>query len=166
MNDEKKLVWVLRLFSASAVTFPLVFYYLSSESLSTFLTPIFTPFNPDLHFQITSIEVDDVGGNMYVLRIGLVNTGNIEIGLKKMDGRIDVPSFNFGGGLLLQSPLTLPPAGGDELRILFTLEKGDPSAFQRIFAERPAMSLSGNATVVLNSAEIPMVFSISIPSGD
>ncbi|MGQ9597191.1 MAG: hypothetical protein ACUVQY_04415 [Thermoproteota archaeon] len=166
MNDEKKLVWVLRLFSVSAIMVPLVFYYLSSESLSTFFTPVFTPFNPNLHFQITSMEFDDVGGNMYVLRIGLVNTGNMEIGLKKMDGRIDVPSFNFGGRLLLQSPLTLPPAGGDELRILFTLGKGDPSDFQRIFTERPMMSLSGNATVILNSAEIPMAFSISIPSGD
>ncbi|MEM2088203.1 MAG: hypothetical protein QXF52_05940 [Thermoproteota archaeon] len=165
MNDEKKLVWVLRLFSVSAIMIPLVFYYLSSESLSTFFTPVFTAFDPNLHFQITSMEVDDVGGNVYLLRIGLLNAGNMGLGLKEMGGRIDVPSFNFGGRLLLQAPLTLPPAEVDELRILFTLEKGDPSDFQRIFTERPVASLSGNATVVLNSAEIPMVFSINIPSG-
>jgi hypothetical protein len=165
VNDEKKLVWVLRLFSASAIMVPLVFYYFSSESLSGFFMPVFSSFNPNLHFQITSMELNDVGGNMCVLRIGLFNTGNMELGLKKLDGRIDVPSLNFGGRLLLQAPLALPPAGGDELRVLFTLEKGDPSDFQRILVERPMMSLSGNATVVLNSAEIPIVFSINIPSG-
>lgn len=164
MNDEKKLVWVLRLFSVSAIMTPLVFYYFSSESLPIFFTPTFTPFNTNLHFQITSIEFNDVGSNMYILKMGLLNTGNMRLGLKKLDGRIDVPSLNFGGRLLLQEPLALPPAGEDELRVLFKLEKGDPGDFQRIFVERTMMSLSGNATVILNSTEIPMVFSINIPS--
>jgi hypothetical protein len=165
MDDEKKLVWMLRLVSVSAIMVPLVFHYLSSESVSVFLMPVSTPFNPNVSFQITSMDVDDVNGNTYVLRIGLLNTGSMEVGLRKLEGRIEIYSFNLSGRLVLQSPFTLIPEEGDELRVLFTLEKGDPKVFQRIFAERPMIVLSGNATLVFNSAEIPVVFSISIPSG-
>lgn len=165
MKDEKTIVWLLRLISILVILIPLAFYYLVSNSLQNFLLTVFSSFNPDLRFQITSIWFDNAGENTYFLRIGLLNTGNMMIGLKRFDGRINVPEFDLIGRLTLQSSFTLLPGGEEELNFLFMLERGNPDDFQQIFIQRPVINLSGNATLVLNSAEMPLVFSILLPSG-
>lgn len=164
MDSEKIIVWSLRLITIVVFLVPFAFYYLISGSISDFLVPSLTPpsnllfFNPN-SLRVTSVDYH-IRDSTYLLSIGLSNAGNMGIGLKEVDVRISVPSLNMIGRLVLQSPFTLEPGEEETVNVIFLLENGTHEDFLMFLSQKPPVNLSGKATLVLNSAELPLNLSI------
>jgi hypothetical protein len=165
MNSEKALVWSLRIITITIVLVPLVYYYFVSGSLLNFIMPSLTippsirSFNPG-SLRITSVDYS-VAGNTYLLSIGVYNAGSMGIGLKEASGIISAPSLNIRGRFSLQSPFFLEPNEEERIGITFLLESGTESDLATLVSQRLPVEISGGATLVLDSAELPLNVSIS-----
>lgn len=170
MDSELAVVWSLRLITITIVLAPLVFNFFAAGSLQGFIIPgLNIPLGSTLNVQhpLHATAVDySITGDMCLLNIGLSNTGSIGIGLKELDCRITVPSLNMSGRLVLQSPFVLKPAGSGKVSFSLTVENGSIEDFLRILSQGPQASLSGEATLILDSAELPLSLTItSLPTG-
>lgn len=170
MDSEATVVWLLRLVTITIVSVPLVFNYFASGSPQVFIMPGFTiPLGSTLNIQ-RSLHVTSIGysimGDTCLLSLGLSNTGSMEIGLKELDCKITVPSLNTSGRLMLQSPFLLKPAGSSRVSFSLTVENGSIEDFLRLLSQGPQVSLSGKATLLLGSAELPISLTITgLPTG-
>ncbi|MEM3647227.1 MAG: hypothetical protein QW334_03675 [Thermofilum sp.] len=165
MSSEKTIVWSLRLITIAMVLVPPALHYFSSGSLQDFLVPGLTLpsssiFNIQHSLQVTSVDYSIVGDTC-LLSVGLSNAGSIGVGLKKLDCRIYVTSLNLSGRLVLNSPFILKPGGAEMVNFSFFLESGTYEDLLRVFSQKPAASLSGEATIVLDSAELPLTLSVT-----
>ncbi|MCX8183104.1 MAG: hypothetical protein N3F08_01600 [Crenarchaeota archaeon] len=169
MDSEAKIVWSLRLITIAMVLVPLVFNYFASGSLQGFIMPGLTiPLGSTINIQhslrVTSIDYS-IMGDTCLLSLGLSNTGSIGIGLKELDCKITVVSLNTSGRLVLQSPFILKPAGGEKVGFSLTVENGSLEDFIRALLQGSQVNLSGKATVLLDSAELPLSMEItSLPT--
>lgn len=165
MNIEEALIWTLRIITITIILVPLVSYYLASESLLNFIMPSLTipssltSFNPS-SLSITSIDYE-VNGNTYLLIIGVYNAGSIGIGLKEASGTISVPSLNIEGRFVLQSPFFLKPGEEEKANIKFLLESGTERDLKTLVSQRLPIEISGEAILILDSAELPLKVSIN-----
>jgi hypothetical protein len=165
MKSDKAVTWVLRIVSIVILLSPIVYYYSASASLKDFLIPKLSLPLSDLRFQITSMEIGGFEGNTFTLRTGLLNHGEVGVGLKKLEGEFSIPEFNLDGKIVLQSSLIVPSREMRELVFLVTLENGNSEDLHQIIINRLPIDLSGSATLVLGSAEIPLIFSIKFRTG-
>ncbi len=165
MNSERTLAWSLRIITAVIVLVPLAYYYLASGSLFNFIMPSLTippsirSFNPG-SLRITSVDYS-IAGNTYLLSIGVYNAGSMGIGLKEATGTISAPSLNVRGRFSLQSPFLLEPNEEERVTITFLLESGTERDLATLVSQRLPVEISGGATLVLDSAELPLNVSIS-----
>lgn len=163
MNSESILVWLLRSITAIAVLVPLAFYYFTSGSAWNFIMPsLDIPsnlmyFNPN-SLRITSVDYSAIG-NTYILSLRAYNTGSMSIGLKEFDGIISVSSLNMRIRFVIQSSFILEP--GEEERVSVLLENGSLEDFLVLYSQKPPVDISGKATLILHSAELPLNFSIT-----
>jgi len=170
MVSEATIVWSLRLVTAAVFLVPLACHYFYSGSLQDFLVPGLTlPSSSIINIQhslrVTFMDYRIVGDTC-LLSVGLYNSGNIEIGLKKLDCEISVPSLNMSGRLVLQSPFILKPSGSEIVSFSLLLENGDSEDLLQLFSQKPPVNFSGEATLFLDSAELPLSLSAtSLPSG-
>jgi len=170
MVSEATIVWSLRLVTAAVFLVPLACHYFNSGSLRDFLVPGLTlPSSSIINIQhslhVTSVDYRIVGDTC-LLSVGLYNSGNIEIGLKKLDCKISVSSLNMSGRLVLQSPFILKPSGSEMVSFSLLLENGDSEDLLQLFSQKPPVNFSGEATLFLDSAELPLSLSAtSLPSG-
>lgn len=165
MNSDRALVWLLRIITTAIILVPLVVYYLASGSLWSFIMPSLTippslmSFNPS-SFRITSVDYNIIG-DTYSLSIGVYNAGSIGIGLKEASGTISAPSLNIKGRFVLQSPFFLEPREEEKVNITFFLESGTRRDLMSLVSQRLPVKISGEAILVLDSAELPLNVSIN-----
>ncbi|MEM1697868.1 MAG: hypothetical protein QXG48_04365 [Thermofilaceae archaeon] len=166
MKNEAVIVWSLRLFSFALVLAPMAYYYSASGSLSDFFVPALTP--PRLEFDPRSVRVTLEGygvsdGNVCLLRVGVFNSGGMRFGLKDVDARVVAPSGEFSGKVTVQ-PFTLEPGEGRIVDVEVLLERGACEMLPEFFS-RSSARFSGDATLVLGSAELPLSFSVDLGPG-
>jgi hypothetical protein len=165
MNSEKALVWSLRIITIFIILVLLVYYYFASGSLLNFIMPGLTippsirSFNP-YSLRIASIDYSRAG-NTYLLSIGVYNAGSMIIGLKEASGTISAQSLNVRGRFSLQSPFLLEPNEEERIAITFLLESGTERDLATLVSQRLPVEISGEATLILDSAELPLNISIS-----
>ncbi|MGQ9478778.1 MAG: hypothetical protein ACUVQ0_01990 [Thermoproteota archaeon] len=164
MEKGKVVIWVFRTASLLIILGCLAFFYTASGSLEKFLMPNIRitqeQFIPDLEFQITSIDHERIGENQFLIKVGIYNTGGVEIGLKNLDVSVNVQSFNLAGRLRLQSSKTVPAGGSDEVSFIFILENGDPDILPEFLSRKPSLELSGSVIAALNGFNIPLNISM------
>ncbi len=163
--NEKIIVWSIRFITILAVIMPLAFYYFTSGSLSNFIMPVLVPPQEFMSFDPSSIRVishdyTSLNGK-FLINIELFNSGNVRIGLNELYARVTIPSSNIDGKAILQAPFILEPNEKEIIHISFSLEKGSLEDIVKAFSQQSPIDLSGNATIVLDSIEIPFDFSIS-----
>jgi hypothetical protein len=165
MNSERALTWSLRIITISIILVPLAYYYLASGLLLNFIMPRLTippslmSLNPS-SLRVTSVDYS-VAGNTYLLRIGVYNAGSMRIGLKEASGTISAPSLNVRGRFSLQSPFFLEPNEEERVSIAFLLESGTHRDLATLVSHRLPVEISGEAILVIDSAELPLNVSIS-----
>ncbi|MEM2915116.1 MAG: hypothetical protein QXH91_06940 [Candidatus Bathyarchaeia archaeon] len=104
----------------------------------------------------------NITGNTYLLYIELLNTGSMKIGLKEFDAMMEVDSLNMRGRLLLQFPFVLEQDEKETIKVNFFLESGTHEDLSKIFSHNIPVNLSGKTVLILNSAEVPLDFTITI----
>ncbi|NHV99439.1 MAG: hypothetical protein HA496_07295 [Thaumarchaeota archaeon] len=167
MVSETTIVWLLRILTITVVLIPIVVNYFASESLQDFIVPDLTiPLSSTLNIphslQVYSIDYS-IAGDECLLNLGLFNAGSIGIGLKELDCRITVASMNMSisGRLVLQSPFIVKPAGRERVSLSLSVENGIVEDFLRLLSQESQASLFGEATVLLDSAELPISLEIT-----
>jgi hypothetical protein len=165
MNSERVLAWLLRIVTTIIILVPLAYYYLASGSLLNFIMPSLTiphsimSFNPG-SLRITSVNYS-IAGNTYLLSIGVYNAGSMGIGLKEAGGIISAPSLNLRVRFSFQSPFFLKPNEEERVSIAFLLESGTEKDLITLVSHRLPVEISGEAILVIDSAELPLNVSIS-----
>ncbi|MEM0494388.1 MAG: hypothetical protein QXU72_03835 [Thermofilum sp.] len=163
MESEAVIVWLLRLISLALVLAPQAYYYSASESLSDFFIPDLAP--PRLEFDPRSFRAtlegySVSGGNVCLLKVRVSNSGSIRVGLKDADARVAAPSGEFSGKVALQ-PFTLEPGEEKLVNVELLLEKGACESLPDFFSKSSAR-FSGEATLIIGSAELPLSFSVDL----
>lgn len=164
MDNERISIWLLRLITAVVILVPLAFYYFTSKSIWNFLIPSLNIPSNLISFNLNSLRITsidyNVTGDIYSLRIGIYNAGSIGIGLKKADGIISAPSLKIKGRLILQSPFFLEPGEEEKVNIKFLLESGTRRDLKTLVSQKLPIEISGEAILILDSAELPLNVSI------
>ncbi|MEM3137816.1 MAG: hypothetical protein QW760_04805 [Thermofilaceae archaeon] len=166
MNNEMVIVWLLRLTSLALVLAPQAYYYVTSESLNDFFIPDLVSTSLEFDPRSVNVILDDYGvldGNVCLLRVRVFNSGSMSVGLKDVDAMVLAPSGDFSGKVALQ-PFTVEPGEEKLVNVELLLEKGVCENLPEFFSKSSAR-FSGDATLVLGSAELPLSFSVDLGPG-
>jgi len=158
----KLVVLLLRIATAAAVVVPFAVYYTSSESLTDFVLPkVETTQMPNPRFDILSFNVKESSSG-YVLEVKLLNTGDVTLGIKELEGEFSPVNRDFKGKFSLETPIALAPGREGILRVVLLPEQGDPEELEEALSRDEAFNVSGRATLVLGEAELPFSFTTEL----
>lgn len=159
-KGERLLVLSLRLITTALVLVPLAASYFSSGSLERFLMPgvKFSP--PNVKFNVISYDFSEYGAGNYLLDLRLSNVGDVEFGLKSLEGKISLPDEGVSGRFSLEAPIAIAPGHEGELRIALLPDTGDFKTLGDALSRDAVVSISGEVTLTLGTAELPLEFSV------
>lgn len=165
-KDEKFVILSLRLINAAIILVPLVAYYIYSRSPQNFLNLELEFKMPNFRFNIISYNLSDQGTGGYVLSLRLSNTGSVTFGLKRLEGVFLLPKEGISGMFSLENPIEFMSGREGNIQVNLLPKVGNLSSLVNALSGDSVVSISGDATLTVNEAELPLTFSVDLRLSD